>query len=760
MEILNNEIRKTEDLEDGSSVYEVGPPPPKVKENTSSDKNLAESMSEAALKKLSTYLLDGIREDVESRKEWISAVEKAKKYLGFNLEDTKDIPFKEATRTFDITLPQAVINFYATARAEFFPQTGPAGFRLKDVVINDFIDKEGEKRRDRLNNFLTEVDEGYYPDCERSLLYTGLFGSVFKKVYFDKLLNRPISRFILPIDFIVNGDCSSILESTRITHVLHLSKREILLNQQNGIYRDVELKHLKMKDGSDDDEDDDDIDTDNNGIDLSAYSKRTLSPIYEVHTYLDLEEFESSSLEGKNNIPLPYIIAIDKISKEVLYVRENWESSDSNKKAINYFVQYNYLPGFGIYGIGLAHLIGSNAISLTTMLRELIDAGKFKNLPGGLRVKGFGQQKTDINVGPGEFALVDTGGLPLDQAFMPLPYSEPSQTLRELMLDLGENTQKLASTSQLGMMDSKEDIPAVTAIAFLQESNRVQSAVMRSIHVSLDRELKLIDKLLNAEIGVIEGIEIIPISDPTMGSSIQRIMQARFIMELAMQDPDRHYMTEVFKINYQAAGLDQKVIDKILKVAPEEGEQQILPVDPITEYMNILLGIPVKAAIWQNHPAHILSLGICSKRPEIQDKPESMAALMALITEHQAYQYLIEMQQLLGMQLPPLEQLQDPQIQNDIAMAIAGALEESGLAQQAQQPAPPDPNAVWMADVEAKRAETEAKERMANLKAETDIFKTQMDFEKEKARIESDEDIAQLKAETELTKQEYDRGQF
>jgi hypothetical protein len=752
MEIADNSIRKIEDFADGSSVYEIGAKLPDVN-NEDFDHNIALSMSEASLKKLSNFLLDAIKEDIEARKEWLTTVEKIKKYLGFNLEDLHDIPFKESTRTFDTTLATALIRFYATARAEFLPKSGPAGFEIKNGdEENSELEKLGEKRRNKLNNYLTITDKGFYSDYEKFLLYLGLYGSAARKVYYDTVLDRHISRFILPVDFIVNGDCTSILESTRITHVLHLSKREIILNQQAGVYRDVELKHLKMSDSSEDDNDEDNIKT-GDGIDLSVYSKRSLSPIYEIHTYIDLEEFADLAIDNsKNNVPLPYVIAIDKISSEILYIRKNWNADDPKQQANIYFEHYNYFPGFGIYGIGLAHLIGSNAISLTTILRELIDAGKFKNLPGGLRAKGFGQQKNDIIVGPGEWPEIDTGGLPLQQGLMPLPYSEPSQTLRELRLELMDQTKELGSTSEMGMMDSREDIPVGTAMAFLEVNNRLQSAVFHSIHKSLSRELQLLDKFLNADDQGVEGIQIIPVSDPTTNSTVQRIMKARATLELAMQAPELHYMPAVFRLNYDAQGLDQKEIDKILKPDPETMEEEALPLDPISENINARLGKPLKVAVWQAHPAHILIHGL-----EAQDNPDLAPVLMEHITNHQAQQYLIDMQQLLGFELPPLEELQDPQVQNSIAMALAEKLGNRASEQQ-ESPAPIDPNALLMADIQQKEADTAARERIANMKAETDVFKAQLDFEKEKAKIESNEDIAKLKSETELTKQEYSNG--
>lgn len=769
MKATLDDIRKIEDLEDGSSVYEIGTPEPEETTSDSFYQNLAEDFSEEGLKKLSVFLLDSIEKDNLSRKEWMESVEKAKQYLGFSIEDLENVPFKHATRTFDTTLANSLIRFYSTVRAELLPQSGPTGFKINGMETEEILSK-GEKVKDWLNYYLTVVDKAYYPDFERFLLYLGLYGSGFKKVYYDRILKRPISRFIMPQDFIIDGDCTSIIESNRLTHVLHLSKREIILNQQNKVYRDVELPYLKTLEINDNDENDNYLNKIKKDVDLDVYTKRSLFPIYEVHTYLNLEEYnkKDSFSKKENTVPLPYIVTIDKMSKEVLSIRRNWAEDDDTQVRENYFIQYNYLPGFGIYGIGLAHLIGANAITLTKLLRQLVDAGSFKNLPAGLRAKGFKQQQNDIIVGPGEFVEVDTGGIPLAEAFMPLPYSEPSNVLRELRNEIMNQTKELSSTSEMGMLDSKEDIATGTVMAFLETQNRIQSAVLRSIHYSLTYELQLINKLFSKTITVeqfninqnqqeitssdfSEEIAIIPVSDPATNSTIQRIMKARATMEVALQAPELHDLRNVFAMVYKSQGLDNQEINSILKPPPPQ-EEETLPLDPINENVNALKGLPVKAAIWQEHAAHKLIHGEFAKQ-----NPDLQPILLAHIKEHEAFEYLIQMQQLLGQELPPLEQIQDPNVQNTIALAIANVLPP---VEQEQGQTPIDPNALLMADIEQKQADTAAKERIANLKAETDIFKAQLDFEKEKAKIESNEDMAKLKSETELTKQEYSNGNY
>jgi hypothetical protein len=625
-----------------------------VEHDVQFDANLAIDFPENGLKRLASDLLESVEEVTKARKEWIDNVEKAIKYLGLNLEDLENIPFKQATRTFDSTFLTCVIKAYATTRSELLPQNGPAGYLIESIE-SDALEEEATHYRDQLNYFLTVVDSAYYPDFEKFLLYTIVYGSGFKKVWYDKLLNRPKSRFIMPEDFVIDSDCSSILESNRLTHILRLSKREIILNQQNDSYLDVELPYLKSSYSSEIEEDEDYVSVTRlkDGTDLEMYTKRSLFPIYEVHTYINLEDYKNDvNMANAPEVPLPYIITIDKISMKVLSIRRNWDENDPEKKRNNFFVHYKYLPGFGVYGIGLAQMMGSNAISSTQMRRQLCDAASFKNFPGGLRTRGFKQQNDEIIIGPGQWPSVDTGGVPISEAFMQLPYAEPSLTLKELWLQTNESMREQSSASDMGILDSKEDIPTGTVIAALERKNVIQSSSLRSFHGSLSHELQLIDQIFRtiAQDYIREEIKIIPVSDPSVNSSLQRVMKAEAILRTSSQAPELHDMHAIFKMVYKAYGLDEKQIDEILP------------------------------------------------KQEMQPQGEEQAGI--------------------------------------------------------------DPNALIMADIQQKAAEVEAKERIATERAETDVFKAQLDFEKEKAKIESNEDIAQLKSETELTKQGVSQNEY
>jgi hypothetical protein len=767
----DQDIRELYELEDGTSVYEIGPPEKEeVEEEGSFYRNLAGTVvKDSALKKLSVFLLEAISKDVDASDKWIKSLKKVKEYLGFDVEDLKNSPFKEATRTYDTTLANALLKYYAHIRSELLPNTGPVGYRLNGNTSED-LEEKGEKVRDFLNNYLLRVDKAFYADYERFLLHLGFNGSSCRKIYYDKFLNRPMARFITAEDFIIDADCNSINDSQRITHVLHLSKRDILLNQQNGIYRDVELPFLKTMETSDEVLKNESS-TEKENVDLSVYEKRSLFPIYECHVYLNLDDFNDSNNIDENSIPLPFIVIIDPNSKEILSICRNWKEQDPNKERINYFVLYNLMAGFGIRGLGFAQMLGSNAISLTTILRELIDAGKFQNLPGGLRKQGASkQQQNNIVIGPGEFVQVDTFGEDLEKVFMPLPYSGPSQALSALSDRVIEQTKELGATGELGMLDSREAIAPSTLIMALENNNKIQNVISESIHCSFNQELQLIYDIFKQtldddfseyvngrEITIndfVDEIEIIPVSNPSYNSTIHKLVRAQSMLETAMMAPDQHNMYEVFKYNYKAQGIPETEIDKILPDPAAELSEEILPLDPVTENLNIAAGKPVKAAKWQDHASHELMHGIFAEQNA--DKPELQAEALAHIKEHQAMRYLIQMEQILGYELPSLEELTDPEVQNHIAFTLAQNINQT--VDENTPPPPIDPNQLILADIQQKEKQAEVQERIANMKAETDVFKTQMEFEKSKAKIESEEDIAVLRAETELIKQGIQNG--
>lgn len=749
---IDEQITKLEDLPNGDSVYQLGELEELQEQQDETEdfyRNLMDDGSSSSFGNIVTDLLDAIEDDIESRHEWEDNYTKAMKLLGFKLEESRDYPFVHACAAFDSTLSTALLRFYSTARAEIFPNNGPAKFQVVGESSEE-LEQQGNRVQAWMNYYLCHVDKDYYPDSERLLMYLGLVGCAFRKSYQDPISKRPVARFIDPQDFIVDNKARSISSAGRLTHRMYLTKKELVLRQLSGFYSgDVSIPDEPQEDLMQESLTTKTV-RQQEGISNVNMSERSTYIVYEVHADLDLNGFEHEDEDGQpSGVPLPYIVTISYSDRKLLSIRRNWEEDDLTYKRIECFTHYNYLPGFGMYGIGLSQLLGSNSNVLTSLTRQLVDAGTFANFPGGVKIKGLRSEQNDKPIGPGEWMEIDTGGLPIGECLMPMPYKEPSVVLKELRNELIQQTQNLASTADTQISDARAEAPVGTTLALLEVQNRVQSSVMRGLHMSLSNELELLYRLfgegmdeenpydfktagLSAQItkhDFSNNIKIIPVSDPNLTTSTQRILRAEAMLRLAEAAPQLHDLRDAYHRMYVAMGVDN--IDRLLPP-----EQDVLPLDPITENMNMMEGKPVKAAVWQDHTSHIaVHHAFSEQNPDIE-------AVAAHVQEHRAFEYYMQMQYEMGMELPPLEQLEDPQIQNQIAQAASQVAMEQREQMAAENPPPPDPNTVMMADVEARKEIAALKMEEAKLKAEVESFKAQLAFETAKNKVEADKELA------------------
>ncbi len=548
--------------------------------------NFADDIPESVRDKIATYLEEVTEKDTKNRAPWLDIIEKAKTLLGFKIEEIQEassagsrksnsaVGNAAQVKTYDTTFSSSVLRLWATLRSELLPSTGPVGFRT-DVSVSEDYELKGEMVRDALNEYLTVEDKGFYPDYDRFLLYLILYGCVFRKIYYDPITGKPLSRFIMPEDFLFDNNCSSITESNRLTHIRYLSKREILFNMQSGIFSKVDLDYLDAIGSSDGEEATDD----SKAKQVDPTNSRF--PFYETHEYLVLNDFfDNNNASEDYSIPLPYVITRCGSSNQIVSLTPNWDENDPTKTRINCFIHYNLFPGFDVFGLGLAQILGSNSKSLTSMQQMAIDAAIFQNFPGGMKAKGIKTTNNDLNILPGQFVTVETGNLSLRDSIMPLPYNGPSPALLEYINRITAQTQELASATEMGLTENNQNTPVGTTIALLEVSNRMQSAIMRTVHSSFSAELQLFYKMFNLSTLPLdkESLKVIPVSDPSVESSTQRIIKAESILKLASSNPELHNMREVYLKVYQALGI--KDIDKILlpEAAPEQQQEQ--PIDP------------------------------------------------------------------------------------------------------------------------------------------------------------------------------------
>lgn len=728
--------------------------------------NMAEHLDDSTLDTLASKLLEDIQADLVSRSELERTWELGIKYLGWKVEEFSSKPFNRCSAIYDDTLSTATLNSLALIMNELFPASGPAKSEVEGFPTKETYDM-GERVKIFINFFLTKMDQPYYQDSYRMILYTVLFGTAFRKVVMDPILKQPRARCIKPQNLIINNDVgTSLLESNRITESMILTKKEILLRQRDGIYRKDTVPE-------NDDEYDDMTSQVNKavkrleGIKSSKTEKISTFEFYECHVELDPSEIKDSLYDNEDdqyNIPRPYIVDICKTTKKIASIKRNWNPGDNNFKRKECFVPYIYMPGLGLYGVGLSQMLGSNCIALTDIKRQLIDAGTLKNFPGGLRAKGCKLEQNNKVIGPSDFVEIDTGGLPIDQIVMLMPYGEPSTVLAQFMQDLKNDTMAAGSASQQISQMSTANTSEGTILAQLEVQNRVPSVVVRSLHDSLGYELRLLKSLFAEYFGdepypfnvpgnsytimkkdFGETVNVVPVSDPNIVSSRERIVKNEIILRLAKENPGMIDSREATKRFIES--LKPEAIEKLM---PEP--EQIQPLDPITENVNIIMGKSAKAGLDQDHPSHIITHTplIQQLMQDPQTNEQKIAALQAHIAEHNAMAYLIQMQQAMGMQMPDPQMLRDPQVQNQIAMMAAQATQQAQQQQQAQNPPPLDPNMVMLKDIEQRREESLLKHEEAQLRAELDAYKAQTQFESNKLKMDVEREMAKEKNEVEL----------
>ena len=725
--------------EDGSVDIDFDPADEDAGDAEEHSANLADFMNDMDLAGLSEQLMSGVEEDKQSRSDWETTMEKGIKLLGLKIED-RTTPFNGACGVFDPLMAEAVIRWQAVARGELMPAAGPVKTQVIGVPNMD-LDDQAERVKAWMNLYLTELAPEYYEEFDQMLMWLPLVGSTFKKVYQDPVLARPVARFVLPSNFIVSYGTSDLSTSQRYCHVVPMTKKQLRMAQINGVYRDLSLGDPQPT-GNDDivQSEVDSVE----GLQPGASGANDYQ-IYEVYADLDLKGFEN-----EDGIPLPYIVSIDENTRKILSIRRNWKEGDTTFQKRNYFVHYKFLPGLGFYGLGYAHILGNSAKTATSIRRQLIDAGTLNNFPGGLRVKGMRLDDNNLGIGPTEFREIDTGGLPIQNAIMPMPYKEPSQVSLELLRETYEGARNLANTAEIAVGDGRQDAPVGTTVALMEAATRVQSATLKRAHKSLGQELKLIADLFGEYLpeapypfpvkggqtaimraDFVNNIDVIPVSDPNISSSAQRMMRAEALLRFATQQPDMHDLHAAFKQMYMEMGIEPEKIDAILPNKMIEPK----PLDPLTENQNAIVGLPLRAGEYQDHDAHI-----AAHAPIAQDNPN----LQAHINEHLALKLRVQVQQVLGQQLPPPGAPLPPEVENQLALAVAEAMQQLAPMYKPQPEQPPvDP----LVEVEAMKVQQ--KQISDERDAQVELQKAELAYRSDAEDRASKEKIAAMKLESE-----------
>jgi hypothetical protein len=737
--------------------------------------NLAEFLDESILTEIGSELNEKYNDYKSSRQDWEMTYTNGLDLLGFKYEKRTE-PFKNASGVTHPVLAESVTQFQAQAYKELLPSDGPV--RTQIIGLTD-RNKEDQAMRVKefMNYQIMNVMKEYEPEFDQMLFYLPLSGSTFKKVYYDAILGRAVSKFIPAEDLIVPYSATSLEDADAVIHVIKISENDLRKQQVNGFYRDIELGQPPLKE--------DEIKSKQRELEgVRVEKQEDIYTLLECHVNLDLEGFEDKDPQTgePTGIKLPYVVTIEESSREVLSIRRNYKSDDSLKNRTNYFVHFKFLPGLGFYGFGLIHMIGGLSRTATSALRQLLDAGTLANLPSGFKMRGIRVRDDAQPLQPGEFRDVDAPGGNLRDAFMPLPFKGPDQTLLQLMGIVVDAGQRFASIADAQVGDMNQQAAVGTTMALLERGSRVMSAIHKRIYGALKQEFELLANVFATYLPPIypydvvggqrqikqtdfdEKIDILPVADPNIFSQSQRISLAQTQLQLAQSNPQIHDIYQAYRSMYEAIGI--KNIDLILP-----SPKQPMPMDPSLEHITAMAGQPYQAFPGQDHKSHIEAHLNFMQLNMVKNNPAVVMSIQKNILEHISImaqeqvqiEFIQELQQLPMLQQQAQINLQAAQQIQSITIRIESRKAQL-IAEMTKDYADEENKLIGQFDsdpllklksreVDLKAMENEQKRKEAQERLNLDKMKAMMNQTNEENKLEQTEELAKLRAGVSLAKQ-------
>jgi len=770
---ISNENIEINPMEDGGAEISFNP----TQELQSSDhlSNLAEIIDEQELTEIGAELVDDYNEYRSSRQDWEMAYTNGLDLLGFKYERRTE-PFKGASGVTHPVLAESVTQFQSQAYKELLPAGGPVRTQIVGSITPERQD-QANRVKDFMNYQIMDVMKEYESEFDQMLFYLPLSGSTFKKVYYDSILGRAVSKFIPSEDLIVPYSATSLEDAEAVIHVIKISENDLRKQQVNGFYKDVELGEPSLKENE--------IKSKQRELEgIRIERQDDIYTLLECHVNLDLEGFEDKDPQTgePTGIKLPYVVTIEEGSREVLSIRRNYKAEDPLRNRTNYFVHFKFLPGLGFYGFGLIHMIGGLSRTATSALRQLLDAGTLANLPSGFKMRGIRVRDDAQPLQPGEFRDVDAPGGNLKDAFMPLPFKGPDQTLLSLMGIVVQAGQRFASIADNQVGEGNQQAAVGTTLALLERGSRVMSAIHKRIYASLKQEFKLLANVFktylppiypydvvggNKQIKVADfddRVDIVPVADPNIFSQTQRISLAQTQLQLAQSNPQIHNLYQAYKDMYQAIGVDN--IDLILPPPARP-----MPMDPSLEHISAMGSQPFQAFPGQDHRAHIEAHLNFMQLNMVRNNPVIVAAVQKNILEHISImaqeQVQLEFSKELQ-QLPMLQQqaAQNPALAQQLQMVmqkiesrkavLVAEMTSDFMKEENQITSQFDSDPLLKLksrEVDLRAMENEQKRKEAEDRINLDKMKALMNQQNNENKLEQNENLAKLRAGVSLAKQ-------
>ena len=718
--------------------------------------NIAEDIDDKALSQLASDLISEYDSDRESRKDWEDTYRNGLDLLGFKYKSTTQ-PFKGASNVTHPLLSEAVTQFQAQAYKELLPSDGPVKTKIVGLQ-NEQTEAQAQRVKDFMNFQIMEKMEEYTPEFDQLLFYLPLAGSAFKKIYYDSVLERAVSKFIPAEDLVVPYYATDLKDAPRITHVLKQSENDLLKKMAAGFYRQVDLMKPQKKENKIQDKY-----NELEGI-KPVESKDYIYNVLEMHVDLDLSDYIAENDEDKINIKIPYVVTIEEGTRQILSIYRNYREGDNKFIRKEYFSHYKFLPGLGFYGFGLIHMIGGLSRTATTALRQLLDAGTLSNLPAGFKSRGMRIRDDDQPIQPGEFRDVDAPGGNIRDQFQLLPFKEPSTTLFNLLGFCVDAGRRFASIADNQVGDGNQAAAVGTTIALLERGSRVMSAIHKRCYYAMKQEFKLLGQIIaeylppeypyavyGAErvIKVVDfddRVDILPVADPNIFSMSQRVTLAQTQLQIAQSNPQLHNLHEAYRRVYEALGT--KEIPQILKP-----EQKPFPKDPAIENMEALQMLPMTAYPDQDHDAHIAAHSAFMRTRMVQINPMVYANLQGHISQHVSMKASAEVMAMMQ-QDPNLMAMaqQNPQAfqsmyNSEVAKRIAQITAELAQNETMMDAQKSDPVIMLKQrelDLRAMDLQRRAQEGSMKLEQNQDQFDEKLDFDKLKLETQDEQSDKRL----------------
>lgn len=547
------------DQPDGGVVVNLDARKPKA-EDGGGDKwfdNLVDDIDRMRLGQIANELYEAISADDASRQEYLNIRAMGLKMLGTKLQEPRGSVADNSAAVDGMStvtnplLLEACLKGWANAQAELLPSAGPV--KVKDDGEETLAEDDLADSLERdLNHWFTTTASEYYPDTSHMLLWGTYFGgSGIKKVYRCPMRRRPTSESVDVKNLIVSDTTKDFRSCGRITHEIPMRpsvmKRMILI----GAYRDIALTQPTPQTNS--------VDDAIAGIQGTSPTKTRPEDqpytTWECQCELDLDQFvpEGSAFKGEG-IPLPYLVTMDKDSRDILAIRRDWNEDDDDCERKRMYVKYPYVPGPGFYGTGLLNILGNASAAMTSAWREALDAGQFASFPGGVIDKlGGRQNSSDLRVGPAQFVPIECGGRDIRSVMMGMPYHDVTPGLLGMMDRVTQQAKEVGGVADIPSSEGIQNVPVGTMLAQIEQATKVMAAAHKGMHAAQALEIQMIVDLFreNPEdfwrsnkvcpkdywteekfLQALNDCDLVPASDPNIPSHIHRIAKALAIVQL------------------------------------------------------------------------------------------------------------------------------------------------------------------------------------------------------------------------------------